>query len=66
MEDKRSKLGVALQADEAATRIQSVMRGFLWRKMVHKEVDNELMFIGMRPRVSFVAALGSELGQAEK
>ena len=52
MEDKRSKLGVALQTDEAATRIQSVMRGFIWRKRVHKEVDNELMFVGMKPRVS--------------
>lgn len=51
LEDRRSKLGVALGHDEAVTRIQSVIRGFIWRMRVRREADHEQAFIGMRPLV---------------
>ena len=44
-------MGVALTQDAAATKIQSAMRGFLWRLRIRREANNELMFIGMKPRV---------------
>ncbi len=51
LEDKRSALGVALSSEEAVTRIQSCMRGAIWRKRVAKEADHELMFVHMKPKV---------------
>ena len=51
IEDRRSKMGVALTHDEAARRIQAAIRGFLWRRRIKMEGDKELMFIGMKPKV---------------
>jgi hypothetical protein len=53
-ENKRSQLGVALGGEEAATRIQAAIRGKLWRNRVRREADNELQFIGMKPKVGCV------------
>jgi len=50
IEDRRSKMGVPLTHDEAARRIQSAIRGFIWRRRIKKESDRELMFIGMKPK----------------
>lgn len=50
MEDKRSRMGIPLSHDEAATRIQAVVRGFIWRRRIKRQADEELMFIGMKPK----------------
>eukprot|EP00798_Chlamydomonas_sp_ICE-L_P010681 gene10681-12371_t len=50
MEDKRSRMGIPLSHDEAATRIQAAARGFIWRCRIKREANEELMFIGMKPK----------------
>lgn len=40
-----------LSKDEAATRIQSAMRGFTSRRTVERSEARELVFLGMQPRV---------------
>jgi hypothetical protein len=55
------RMGVALTQDAAATKIQSAMRGFLWRMRIRREANNELMFIGMKPRVGTRAGCPSAL-----
>ncbi len=49
--EKRSKAGVLLGQDDAATRIQAAARGFIWRRRIRRDADAELIFIGMRPKV---------------
>lgn len=44
-------MGVPLSHDEAARRIQAAIRGFIWRRRIQKTSDQELMFIGMKPKV---------------
>lgn len=51
IEDRRSRMGVPLSHDEAARRIQAAIRGFIWRRRIQKTSDQELMFIGMKPKV---------------
>ena len=51
IEDKRSRMGVALSHVEAARRIQAAIRGLIWRRKIKRDSDQELMFIGMMPKV---------------
>lgn len=51
IEDKRSRMGVALSHDEAARRMQAAARGFITRRRIRREADRELVFIGMKPKV---------------
>ena len=51
MEDKRSRMGVPLSHEEAARRIQAAVRGFIWRQRIKRESEQELTFIGMKPKV---------------
>ena len=51
IEDKRSRMGVPLSHEEAARRIQAAIRGFIWRRKIKEVSDQELMFIGMKPKV---------------
>ena len=51
IEDKRSRMGVPLSHEEAARRIQAAMRGFIWRRRIKEISDQELQFIGMKPKV---------------
>ncbi|GBG87220.1 hypothetical protein CBR_g45279 [Chara braunii] len=41
--------GELLSPDDAATKIQSIVRGFLDRRRMKRIAHNELLFIGMRP-----------------
>lgn len=50
IEDKRSAMGVPLTHEEAARRIQAAIRGFIWRRRIKKAADDELTFIGMKPK----------------
>eukprot|EP00775_Hariotina_reticulata_P000779 gene779-1092_t len=50
LEERRRQTGVLLSKDQAATRIQSVVRGHLARTRVKQEAVQELMFVGMRPQ----------------
>lgn len=52
IEDKRSRMGVPLSHDEAARRIQAALRGFIWRRRIKEISDQELQFIGMKPKVA--------------
>ena len=52
IEDKRSRMGVPLSHEEAARRIQAAMRGFIWRRRIKEISDQELQFIGMKPKVA--------------
>ena len=40
-----------LSSEEAATRIQSALRGFTSRKTVERSEAREQIFLGMQPRV---------------
>jgi hypothetical protein len=51
IEDRRSRMGVPLTHEEAARRIQAAIRGFIWRRRIKEVSDQELMFIGMKPKV---------------
>ncbi|KAI8469151.1 MAG: hypothetical protein J3K34DRAFT_514240 [Monoraphidium minutum] len=48
-QERRRRGGAALGREEAAVRIQSAARGFLWRARVRRAVEAELQFIGMLP-----------------
>eukprot|EP00201_Polytomella_parva_P022593 CAMPEP_0175045650 /NCGR_PEP_ID=MMETSP0052_2-20121109/4556_1 /TAXON_ID=51329 ORGANISM="Polytomella parva, Strain SAG 63-3" /NCGR_SAMPLE_ID=MMETSP0052_2 /ASSEMBLY_ACC=CAM_ASM_000194 /LENGTH=479 /DNA_ID=CAMNT_0016309235 /DNA_START=59 /DNA_END=1495 /DNA_ORIENTATION=- len=50
IEDRRLRMGVTLSHDEAARRIQSAIRGWLWRRRIKDDADKELVFIGMKPK----------------
>lgn len=49
LEAKREALGLSVMSrEEAALRVQAVCRGYLARRIVAKEANSELEFIGMR------------------
>lgn len=50
VEERRRQAGVALSKDEAVTKIQSMLRGCLWRNRVRQEANQELVFVGMKPQ----------------
>lgn len=50
IEDRRSSMGVPLSHEEAARRIQAAIRGFIWRRRIKASADDELVFIGMKPK----------------
>lgn len=39
LEDKRTKTGVALSQEDAVVKIQSSLRGMIWRKSIREEAD---------------------------
>eukprot|EP00892_Ulva_mutabilis_P001805 jgi/Ulvmu1/11625/UM008_0029.1 len=47
--DRRNRTGVALTHEMAVTKIQSALRGMLWRRRIRAQADAELAFIGMKP-----------------
>eukprot|EP00951_Prasinocladus_malaysianus_P013431 scaffold101566_cov37-Prasinocladus_malaysianus.AAC.1 len=49
LEDKRSRLGIPLTAEDAALKIQAVARGYIARQELKKEINAELEFLKMRP-----------------
>lgn len=51
LDERRRQAGVALGKEEAVTRIQSTLRGHLWRGRVRREANQELVFVGMKPQV---------------
>lgn len=48
---QRIAAGLPVAKDDAACVIQSGIRGALWRRRVKREADQELIFIGMKPKV---------------
>lgn len=48
---QRIAAGLPVAKEDAACVIQSGIRGALWRRRVKREADQELMFIGMKPKV---------------
>lgn len=52
LEEKRRQAGVLLTKEEAAVRIQSALRGHLWRNRVKAEAHQEMVFMNMRPQVT--------------
>lgn len=62
LEERRRQTGVLLSKDQAATRIQSVVRGHLARTRVKQEAVQELMFVGMRPQVVIVLHHRNDVG----
>ena len=60
IEDKRSRMGVPLSHEEAARRIQAAIRGFIWRRRIKEVSDQELMFIGMKPKVGLVHSISQD------
>lgn len=50
VEERRRQAAVALSKDEAVTKIQSMLRGCLWRNRVRQEANQELVFVGMKPQ----------------
>ncbi|KAF6264066.1 hypothetical protein COO60DRAFT_270081 [Scenedesmus sp. NREL 46B-D3] len=50
VDERRRQAGVPLSKDEAVTKIQSVLRGCLWRSRVRREANQELVFVGMKPQ----------------
>lgn len=59
-----SSTRIEMDADIAATNLQRMMKGFMARTEAAKERENELMFIGMRPRKDNLDALDHELHMA--
>eukprot|EP00983_Pelagomonas_calceolata_P072029 1151490-Pelagomonas_calceolata.AAC.6 len=50
----RSRSGVPLSHDEASCRIQAAIRGFITRQRIKKDSEDELIFVGMKPKVCSV------------
>lgn len=49
LDNRREALGVgAMTAEEAAVKMQALMRGYKARKYIKQDVNHELVFIGMR------------------
>ena len=46
---RMQQTGLVYTDVRAATMIQAIVRGYLWRKRVHRQTLQELEFIGMRP-----------------
>ena len=55
---------VEMDTDLAATNLQRVLKGFISRTEAARERENELMFIGMRPRRDNLDVLDHELQRA--
>jgi hypothetical protein len=53
LEERRQRAGVPLTPEEAVMKIQSCMRGHLWRRSVRHESEHELAFINMKPKVGW-------------
>lgn len=56
-----SSARVEMDSDLAATNLQRMLKGFISRTEAAKERENELMFIGMRPRRDKLDVLDHEL-----
>ena len=56
-----SSARMEMDADLAATNLQRMMKGFISRTEAAKERENELMFIGMKPRKDNLDVLEHEL-----
>eukprot|EP00878_Enallax_costatus_P017399 GHUV01018273.1.p1 GENE.GHUV01018273.1~~GHUV01018273.1.p1 ORF type:complete len:830 (+),score=314.81 GHUV01018273.1:156-2492(+) len=50
LEEKRRQAGIPLAKDDAVTKIQSMLRGHLWRSRTRREANQEQVFIGMKPQ----------------
>ncbi|DBA81732.1 hypothetical protein WJX77_003084 [Trebouxia sp. C0004] len=57
LEDKRARSGVVLTQEKAAIKIQAGVRGLLTRRHVHRTAQEELQFIGMKPKVAVAGEL---------
>lgn len=55
LEEKRRQAGIPLAKDDAVTKIQSMLRGHLWRSRTRREANQEQVFIGMKPQVTLLA-----------
>eukprot|EP00878_Enallax_costatus_P041489 GHUV01048282.1.p1 GENE.GHUV01048282.1~~GHUV01048282.1.p1 ORF type:complete len:110 (-),score=22.61 GHUV01048282.1:22-351(-) len=53
LEEKRRQAGIPLAKDDAVTKIQSMLRGHLWRSRTRREANQEQVFIGMKPQVGW-------------
>jgi hypothetical protein len=49
LEERIALMGGSVSPEEAATRVQALVRGFLTRRRVHAITEAELVFIGMKP-----------------
>mmetsp|Transcript_27563 Transcript_27563/g.67781 ORF Transcript_27563/g.67781 Transcript_27563/m.67781 type:complete len:819 (-) Transcript_27563:1438-3894(-) len=49
LEEKMALMGGSVSPEEAATRVQALVRGFLTRRRIHAITEAELVFIGMKP-----------------
>ncbi|KAA6424958.1 MAG: IQ and AAA domain-containing 1-like [Trebouxia sp. A1-2] len=57
LEDRRARSGVVLTQEKAAIKIQAGVRGLLTRRHVHTTAQEELQFIGMKPKVAVAGEL---------
>jgi hypothetical protein len=56
-----SSTRMEMDADIAATNLQRMLKGFISRSEARRERENELMFIGMKPRKDNLQSLEKEL-----
>jgi hypothetical protein len=59
-----SSARIEMDADIAATNLQRMLKGFISRTEAARERENELMFIGMKPRKDNLSLLENELNLA--
>jgi len=49
LEERIAQMGGSISPEEAATRVQALIRGFLTRQRVKQVTEAELVFVGMKP-----------------